>query len=48
MLPTTAFCVCSTAPVATTSIALLDVPTCSLKSTRAVCAADSATVDWTP
>ena len=45
--PTTAFSVCSTAPVAATSIRSSTAPTSSLKSTRAVCPADSETFDCT-
>ena len=47
MVPTTAFSVCSSAAVETTSTRSCNAPSSSLKSTRAVCAADNVTVDWT-
>ena len=48
LIPTTAFSVCSTAPVATTSTRSWMLPTSILKSTRAVWATESVTLDWTP
>jgi hypothetical protein len=47
-LPTTAFSVWRTAPVATISMVSAITPTSSLKSTRAVCPAESVTFDSTP
>ena len=48
ILPTTAFSVCSTALIATTSTRSSTLPTSIWKSTRAVWAADRATFDCAP